>query len=45
MLQDEEIAQELGKGGNVADLASRLVTLANEAGGRDNITALIVRIE
>jgi protein phosphatase len=46
MVDDETLAEELGNTGS-ADLdltAGRLVDLANEGGGRDNISVVLVRI-
>lgn len=43
-LQDEEVAPLLASG-PPQELPKRLVDLANERGGRDNITALVVSVE
>jgi protein phosphatase len=44
MAKDIEILQELRKHGTAADIAQRLVALANENGGKDNITVIIANI-
>lgn len=41
-INDDKITQLLGSGKNVSDAARALVQAAKEAGGRDNITALVV---
>jgi serine/threonine protein phosphatase PrpC len=40
MVDDEKISDGLGKG-NAADAAWKLIELANEAGGQDNITVIV----
>jgi len=45
MLTDEEIRDVLLAEGNAEDAASMLVARANDEGGRDNVTALVVQIE
>ncbi|MEE9208301.1 MAG: PP2C family serine/threonine-protein phosphatase [Gemmatimonadota bacterium] len=45
MLTDDEIAGFIGAEENLDLLATTLVDQANRAGGRDNITVLLVRIE
>lgn len=45
MVRDEEIAALVGREGPLEEMAARLVYSANLAGGIDNITALVVRIE
>jgi protein phosphatase len=45
MLRDEEIVAALRSGETLAAAASRLVREANEAGGRDNITVVVFRLE
>jgi protein phosphatase len=44
MLTDRMIAQTLADGGSLAEMAAQLVAGANEKGGRDNITAVLVKI-
>jgi len=41
-INDDKITQLLGSGKNVSDAARALVHAAKEAGGRDNVTALVV---
>lgn len=43
-LSDEEIAEVLADCDSPRDAADRLVARANETGGRDNITALVVDV-
>ena len=43
-LSDDRIAALLGEGANLDELCSRLIDTAKAAGGRDNITAILVRI-
>jgi PPM family protein phosphatase len=45
MIDDAEIVQMLQSTNDLEEMCRRLVALANEHGGEDNITALIVRIE
>lgn len=45
MVSDDGIADVLAADGTLADRASALVDAANEAGGRDNITVLLFRVE
>jgi protein phosphatase len=45
MIGDEEILDIANSGADLQDACRRLVALANEHGGEDNITAVIVRIE
>lgn len=45
MLTDEDIAIELGAGGPVDQTAEHLVERALDAGGRDNVTVLLVRYD
>jgi len=42
-LSDSEITGVLHDAGDAQEAADRLVALANEAGGRDNITAIVIR--
>jgi PPM family protein phosphatase len=44
MLSDAEIKDEFRRGGTAAEIAQRLVHLANENGGKDNITVIIANI-
>ena len=43
MLEEAAIAAILYHGGSLAQMAQRLVDMANEKGGRDNITALLAQ--
>lgn len=43
MMQDAEIAEIMQNGASLALMAAQLVTLANENGGRDNITVLLIQ--
>jgi hypothetical protein len=43
-LEDHEL-EEIVTGGSISELPQTLVALANQRGGRDNITALVVSIE
>jgi PPM family protein phosphatase len=45
LVSDEEIAAVLTEAPILTEACQRLVALANEAGGRDNITAVLMRIE
>ena len=45
MLEDAEIEEALRRGAPAQETADELVALANQAGGEDNITVLIVDIE
>lgn len=45
MLSDEEIESVLAKGGSLEDLATQLVVAANERGGNDNVTVLLLQAE
>jgi protein phosphatase len=45
MIGDEEILDVANSSNDLQDACRRLVALANEHGGEDNITAVIVRIE
>lgn len=44
-LTDEEIAAEMALGDPPADTVERLVRMAVEAGGRDNVTAVVVDVQ
>lgn len=43
-VSDEQIEQVLSQAGSLEESGNRLVTLANERGGKDNITVILVRI-
>jgi protein phosphatase len=45
MVSDSDMAAILGQGGDLGSLAGSLVDRANENGGRDNITAVLFRVE
>jgi PPM family protein phosphatase len=45
MLMEEEIAAVLTKHPSMEDATQQLIAAANEAGGRDNITAMLVGLE
>jgi protein phosphatase len=45
MVSDSDMAAILGQGGDLGTLAGSLVDRANENGGRDNITAVLFRLE
>ncbi len=45
MLSDEEIMGVIRRGKRLDGVAAKLVDAANEAGGKDNITALLVSLE
>jgi len=44
MVSDSEIKAEFRKHGTAADIAQRLVALANENGGKDNITVIVAHL-
>jgi protein phosphatase len=44
MVKDDEIKREFQRNGSAAEIAHRLVTKANEYGGKDNITVVVVNI-
>lgn len=44
MVKDKDILEEFRKGGTAAEIAQRLVHMANENGGKDNITVVIAHI-
>jgi PPM family protein phosphatase len=45
MIQDDEIEQIIGGSGDIRDACRKLIERANEHGGEDNITAVLIRIE
>lgn len=45
MIDDSDIQRLVSQTGDLEELCRKLVALANEHGGEDNITALVVRIE
>jgi len=45
MLTDEEINQAVLEGGELAEVCDRLVSMANEKGGLDNITAVLLLVQ
>lgn len=45
MIPDTAIAEILGAGGSLDDIAVKLVDAANEAGGKDNVTVVLARVE
>jgi serine/threonine protein phosphatase PrpC len=45
MITDEEIAEVVASSPELPDVCTRLITLANEHGGEDNITAVAVRVD
>jgi len=44
MVKDADMLEEFKKGGTSAEIAARLVNLANENGGKDNITVIVANI-
>jgi len=44
MVDNKSIKEEFQKGGTAADITSRLVALANENGGKDNITVIVANV-
>ena len=44
MVTDANILEEFIKGGTAAEIVARLVDMANENGGKDNITAIAANI-
>lgn len=44
MVKDQDILAEVVKGGAAAEIVARLVALANENGGKDNITVIVANI-
>jgi serine/threonine protein phosphatase PrpC len=45
MVSDADMAAILAEGGSLSETAARLVDAANDNGGRDNITAVLFRVE
>lgn len=45
LVEDDELARILGEATVLTDACERLVARANENGGKDNITAVLIRIE
>lgn len=45
MISDEEIASVFAKSDNLDNVSRRLIRLANDHGGRDNITVIVFRLE
>jgi len=45
MLKAEEISKTFGNESNLSALAQSLVTQANDAGGRDNVTVLLIAVQ
>jgi serine/threonine protein phosphatase PrpC len=45
MVHEDEIAPILASAGSLQEAGKRLIAAANEAGGRDNITVILLRIE
>lgn len=45
MVDDHGIAQILGQGGSPQSMCDRLIAAANQAGGEDNISAILVELE
>ena len=45
MLEDEELIRILSSDGEPQRWVDRMITEANRRGGRDNITAIVVRTE
>ncbi|QEC46809.1 Stp1/IreP family PP2C-type Ser/Thr phosphatase [Baekduia soli] len=45
MVHDAEVARIISAAGSLGEAASRLVAAANGAGGRDNITVVLFRVE
>ena len=44
MVTDDDIKAEFRRNSNAAEIAQRLVTMANENGGKDNITVVVVNV-
>ncbi len=45
MMEDDELLEVVGKAADLTEACNRLVAIANEHGGEDNITAVVIRIE
>jgi protein phosphatase len=45
MLSDHDVLQAILEGGTVDEICRRLVNLANERGGVDNITVVLIQFE
>jgi protein phosphatase len=45
MLNDREIAEVMGSTTDLSDMAARLISAANAAGGRDNIAVMLIRAQ
>ncbi len=45
MIGEAGVAEVLGRGGSLRDMVRRLIAAANQAGGRDNITVVLFRVE
>lgn len=45
MIEENEIEEVLGEGGDLDRLNKKLIDMANEAGGLDNITSVLVKVE
>ena len=45
MVEDDDIVSIVGSSGELVNACQRLVRRANENGGEDNVTALVVRVE
>ncbi|HEY6079422.1 MAG TPA: Stp1/IreP family PP2C-type Ser/Thr phosphatase [Polyangiaceae bacterium] len=45
MIEDAEILEIVSKAANIEDACRKLIAVANEHGGEDNITAVLVKIE
>ena len=45
MIGEQGVADVLAEGGSLRDIARRLIDAANRAGGRDNITVVLFRVE
>ncbi len=44
MVKDDDIKAEFRRGGTSAEISQRLVNLANENGGKDNVTVVVVNV-
>lgn len=44
MVNDDDIKREFQRNASAAEIAQRLVNMANEAGGKDNITVVVVSV-